>query len=113
MDCIFCKIVDGSIPAKIIYEDEQVIAFDDLYPKAPQHKLIIPKRHIATLNDLTVKDNLLMGHMVHTAQQLAQKLNIADSGYRIVLNCNEEGGQEVYHIHLHLLGGKKMYWPPG
>lgn len=113
MDCIFCKIVNAEIPATIIYQDEQVIAFDDIYPKAPQHKLIIPRRHIATVNDLTPEDGELVGHMTLTAKNIAKQLGIADSGYRIVLNCNQEGGQEIYHIHLHLIGGKQLSWPPG
>lgn len=113
MDCIFCKIVNGEIPAKIIYEDDQIIAFDDAYPKAPQHKLIIPRKHFATLNDLQKEDANLAGRLLLTAQQLAQDLGIAQSGYRVVINCNKGGGQEVYHVHLHLLGGRTLQWPPG
>ena len=113
MDCIFCKIVTQEIPATIIYEDNLVMAFDDLHPQAPVHKLIIPKAHIATVNDLDEGHQLLIGHMVLTAQTLAKELNIAEDGYRLVLNCNPQGGQEVYHIHAHLLGGRTMTWPPG
>jgi len=112
-DCLFCKIVQGAISANIIYEDEKIIAFDDIYPKAPQHKLIIPRRHIATLNDLTSEDVGLAGHMIYTAQSLAKQLGIAEDGYRVVMNCNAGGGQLVYHIHLHLLGGRSLVWPPG
>lgn len=113
MDCIFCKIVNKSFPANIIYADEHVIAFDDLYPKAPHHKLIIPRKHIATLNDMEKEDIHLCGHMLYTAQQLAKELGIAEAGYRVAMNCNKGGGQEIYHIHLHLLGGRSLNWPPG
>lgn len=113
MECIFCKIINGEIPAKIIYQDEQVIAFDDLHPQAPVHKLIVPRKHIATLNDINLKDKELLGHMLYVAKQLAKQLNIAKNGYRTLLNCNIDGGQAVFHIHLHLLGGRKMNWPPG
>ncbi len=113
MDCIFCKIINGEIPAKIIYQDEQVIAFDDLYPQAPIHKLIVPRKHIATLNDINLKDKELLGHMLYVSKQLAKQLSIAKNGYRTLLNCNIDGGQAVFHIHLHLLGGRKMQWPPG
>ena len=113
MDCLFCKIADGAIPAKIIYRDDQVIAFDDINPQAPQHKLIIPLKHIATINDLSPEDNHLIGHMLQTAKKLAKELNIADEGYRLVMNCNAGAGQTVFHIHAHLLGGRLMMWPPG
>lgn len=113
MDCLFCKIVDKSIPAKVVYEDEHIVAFDDIYPQAPQHKIIVPKKHIATINEMTEDDKLLIGHMMYTATQLAQRLNLQQDGYRLVMNCNEKGGQTVFHIHLHLLGGRQMTWPPG
>jgi histidine triad (HIT) family protein len=113
MDCLFCKVVSGEIPAKIIYRDDLVVAFDDIMPQAPQHKLIIPQKHIATLNELHPQDNELIGHMVQTSKMLAQQLAIADNGYRLVLNCNPDAGQSVFHIHMHLLGGRKMHWPPG
>lgn len=112
-DCLFCKIVSAEIPAKIIYQDEHVIAFDDIHPQAPQHKLIIPRKHIATLNDIDVDDTWLMGHLLQTAQHLAKQLETADVGYRVVMNCNKAAGQLVYHIHLHLLGGRSLTWPPG
>lgn len=112
-DCIFCKIVEGTIPAQIIYQDTKIVAFDDLHPKAPHHKLIIPRLHIATLNDVTPADQALIGHMFYVAQQIAKQLGIDATGYRTVMNCNAGGGQEVYHIHLHLLGGRQMTWPPG
>lgn len=114
MDCLFCKIASGQIPAKIIYEDDQVLAFDDIYPQAPQHKIIIPRKHLATLNDLnSSEDNQLLGQMIRTAAHLAKELKIADEGYRVVMNCNKASGQTVFHIHLHLLGGRLMSWPPG
>jgi len=113
MDCIFCKIAKGDIPATIIYSDDHVVAFEDLHPQAPHHKLIIPRKHISTLNDLQPEDTELMGHLVQAAGKLAEKLNMAKEGYRLVLNCNAKGGQTVYHIHAHLLGGRQMSWPPG
>ena len=112
-ECLFCKIADKQIPAKIIYEDEDVIAFDDINPQAPQHKIIIPRKHIATLNDLSTDDPALIGKMVQSATNLAKELNIADHGFRLVMNCNAGAGQTVFHIHLHLLGGRSMTWPPG
>jgi histidine triad (HIT) family protein len=113
MDCLFCKIVSGEIPATIIYRDEKVIAFNDINPQAPQHVLIVPHKHIATLNDLQVEDNELLGHMTQTAKNLAKKFGIAEAGYRLVMNCNADGGQTVFHIHMHLLGGRQLTWPPG
>jgi histidine triad (HIT) family protein len=113
MDCLFCKIAAGEIPAKILYQDARIIAFDDINPQAPQHKIIIPRQHISTINDLQTEDNDLVGYMVQSAARFAQELNIADSGYRLAMNCNADGGQTVFHIHLHLLGGRRMTWPPG
>jgi histidine triad (HIT) family protein len=113
MDCIFCKISAGELPATILYRDEQVLAFQDLHPRAPQHTLIIPHKHISTLNDLTEAESSLVGHMVKTASDLAKQQKIADSGYRVVFNCNAGAGQTVFHIHLHILGGRPMEWPPG
>lgn len=113
MDCIFCKIAHKQLPAQIAYEDEHVLAFADLHPRAPTHQLIIPKKHIATLNDLTEEDLPLAGHLLWVARQLAKQLGIAEAGYRIVNNCNAGGGQVVFHLHVHLLGGRPMDWPPG
>ena len=113
MDCLFCKIAKGEIPAQILYKDDLVAAFDDINPQAPIHKVLIPLKHIATLNDLHDEDSDLIGHMVQSAAMLAKQLNIANNGYRIVLNCNAHAGQSVFHIHLHLLGGRRMQWPPG
>lgn len=113
MDCLFCKIAEKQIPANLVHEDDRVVAFRDVNPQAPTHILVIPRRHIATTNDLSAADNELVGHMVTTAQRIAAAEGIADSGFRLALNCNADGGQSVYHIHLHLLGGRRMHWPPG
>lgn len=113
MDCLFCKIANGEIPAKVIYQDDKVVVFDDINPQGPQHKIIIPKKHIATINDLTPADESVTGYMVQTAAKIAKELNIAETGYRLVMNCNAAGGQTVFHIHLHLIGGRSMTWPPG
>jgi len=112
-DCIFCRIASGEIPAKIVYEDDHVVAFRDLSPQAPVHVLVIPRRHIATVNALAASDAELVGRMVLAAKQVAADEGIAEDGYRTVMNCNADGGQTVFHIHLHLLGGRRMEWPPG
>ncbi len=113
MSCLFCKIVAGELSSTILYQNEQIIAFKDIHPQAPHHVLIIPRKHIATVQDITDEDSLLIGNMVQTAKLLASELNIALDGYRLIFNCNSWGGQEVYHLHLHLLGGRPMQWPPG
>ncbi|BAN68653.1 histidine triad nucleotide-binding protein [endosymbiont of unidentified scaly snail isolate Monju] len=112
-DCIFCKIAAGEIPAEKVYEDDQVVGFRDLNPQAPVHVLLIPRRHITTLNDLTEADEALVGHLFRVAARIAADEGLAERGYRTVMNCNAEGGQTVFHIHLHLLGGRQMTWPPG
>jgi len=112
-DCIFCKIATGKINTELLYEDSQIVAFCDLHPQAPTHVLIIPRLHIATLNDLTPEHESLVGKMIMVAQQIAHDTGIAKRGYRTVFNCNAEAGQTVFHIHLHLLGGRYMNWPPG
>lgn len=112
-NCIFCDIVHGEKPATIVHQSDKVLAFKDIRPQAPIHILIIPKEHIATLNDLTPDDQDLIGEMFLVATALAKKLGLAEQGYRTVFNCNRDAGQEVYHIHLHLLGGRQFYWPPG
>lgn len=110
-NCLFCKMVAGVIKPDVVFEDDTVLAFKDINPQAPVHILIIPKVHIATLNDL---DNaLLAGQLLQTAAKLAKQEGLSDDGYRTVFNCNKKGGQEVYHLHLHLLGGRQMHWPPG
>ena len=108
MDCIFCQIIAGGIPGDILYQDEEAIVFRDIYPQAPTHLLIIPKRHIPSLTYLSEEDIPLMGHMVNIANQLAKKESIADSGYRLVINCGEQGGQLVPHLHMHLIGGRRL-----
>ncbi len=113
MDCLFCAVAKGEIPADIVYQDEQVVAFRDISPQAPTHILVIPKRHISTINDITEADTNLLGHIVLTAKNCADAEGLAEDGYRLVFNCNNAGGQAVYHIHLHLLGGRQMTWPPG
>lgn len=113
MSCLFCQIIAGEIPAKIVYQDDTVLAFEDIAPKAPTHILVIPRKHLATVNDLTDTDTAVAGRLVQTAKILAKKLGIAEDGYRLVINCNDQGGQEIHHIHLHLLGGRQMTWPPG
>lgn len=111
--CIFCKIVAGEIPAEQIFADERVIAFRDIDPQAPEHILIIPRQHIATTLDLSEDDNDLVGHIYQVAGRLARELGFAAQGFRVVNNCNEQGGQVVWHLHFHLLAGRHMSWPPG
>jgi histidine triad (HIT) family protein len=113
MNCIFCKIIKKELPAELVYQDEAIVAFNDRHPRAPIHQLILPRKHIATLNDLTEEDTILAGSMLQIARHLAKKANIDQSGYRTVFNCNRDGGQEVFHLHLHLLGGRILQWPPG
>ena len=110
-DCLFCKIIAGEIPSNKIFEDEDVYAFHDIGAQAPHHFLVVPKRHIATLND--ADDAALVGNLTLTASKIAKKIGFANDGYRVVMNCNEDGGQTVYHIHLHCLGGRSLSWPPG
>ncbi len=112
-DCLFCKMIAGKIPTDSVYQDEHVFAFRDINPQAPLHVLIVPKIHIATLNDLQQEHSLLIGHLFTAAKKIAEDEGVADSGYRTVINCNAEAGQSVYHIHLHLLAGRQMHWPPG
>lgn len=112
-DCIFCKIIVGEIPSTKIHEDEQILAFRDINPVASTHILIIPKKHIASINEITLDDEQLVGHMFTTAQSLAAEEGIAESGYRLIINVGPDGGQEVYHLHLHLIGGQKMRHPMG
>jgi histidine triad (HIT) family protein len=112
-DCLFCKIVRREIPVTIVYEDDHVLAFNDVNPQAPTHVLLVPKRHIASLNDLTPADDALVGELARRAAAIAAERAIAASGYRTVVNTNRDGGQTVFHIHLHLLGGRSMHWPPG
>lgn len=112
-NCIFCKIAAGEIPTEIVYQDEELVAMRDLNPQAPTHILIIPRRHIATLNDLGAQDQALAGQMILAAQKVAAQEGIAEAGYRTVFNCNAGAGQTVFHLHLHVLGGRALSWPPG
>lgn len=112
MDCLFCKIIDGSIPSNKIYEDELIYAFYDIDPKAPTHFLVIPKKHITSLEEIESKDKELLGHILLKISEIAKELKL-DSGYRVVTNIKEDGGQTVNHLHFHILGGRSLQWPPG
>ncbi|ADL12151.1 histidine triad nucleotide-binding protein [Acetohalobium arabaticum] len=112
-NCIFCKIANHEMDSDIVYEDEKVVAFRDLEPQAPVHILIVPKKHIATVLDLAEEDNELVGHIYQVASKIAEEEGIAEDGFRVVNNCNEAGGQTVFHLHFHLLGGRDLQWPPG
>ena len=112
-DCLFCKIVAGEIPSEFIYEDDDVVAFHDVNPQAPHHFLCIPKQHIATTNDLQNEQAHIIGKLFMAAKTVAGDLGVAEDGYRLVMNCNQHGGQTVFHIHLHVLAGRVMQWPPG
>jgi histidine triad (HIT) family protein len=112
-DCLFCNIINGEIHGSIVYEDDRIIAFNDINPQAPTHVLVLPKRHIATLNDLAADDDQLVGELVRRAAAIAKERGISSGGFRTVFNTNREAGQTVFHIHLHLLGGRAMHWPPG
>jgi histidine triad (HIT) family protein len=112
-DCLFCRIIAGEIPGHIVYQDERVFALEDINPQAPMHLLVIPRRHIATLNDLAPEDDALLGEMMRRAAALARDRGLERRGYRTVFNCNAAAGQTVFHIHLHVLGGRAFSWPPG
>lgn len=112
-DCIFCKIAAGAIPSKKAYEDDRVLAFHDISPQAPVHVLVIPKKHLTSMMNLTPEDDMLLGHMFRTAQKLAEELGVAQEGFRLVFNTGVNGGQTVPHLHMHLLGGRELGWPPG
>ena len=112
-DCLFCKIVAREIPASIVYEDDRVLAFNDINPQGPTHVLVVPKRHIATLNDLAAGDDPIVGEMVRRAAAIAKDRGIEAGGFRTVFNTNKDAGQTVFHIHLHLIGGRNLAWPPG
>ena len=112
-ECLFCRIVAGDLPASIVFQDERLIAFEDINPQAPTHLLIVPRRHVATLNELTAEDDGLVGEIIRRAAAIAKDRGIAEGGFRTVFNCNAGAGQTVFHIHLHLLGGRPLEWPPG
>lgn len=113
MSCLFCRIAAGEIPASIVHQDDRVIAFDDINPQAPMHVLVMPRRHISTLNDLSKEDDQLVGEIVRRGAAIANERGYGEGGYRTVLNCNADAGQTVFHIHLHVLGGRSFAWPPG
>ncbi|MET0552743.1 MAG: histidine triad nucleotide-binding protein [Vicinamibacteria bacterium] len=113
MSCLFCEIVAGRIPAKVAYQDDDVLAFHDINPQGPVHVLLVPKRHITSLVDLTVDDDGVVGGLVRKARDLAVSLGLGERGFRLVFNCGEDAGYSVYHIHLHLVGGRTLAWPPG
>jgi histidine triad (HIT) family protein len=112
-DCLFCRIIAGEIKGTVVYEDADVVAIKDINPQAPLHALVMPRRHVATINDLTPADDALLGSMFRAAATLARRHGYDQRGYRTVFNCNAEAGQSVFHIHLHVLGGRAMTWPPG
>ena len=113
MSCLFCKIINREIPASIVYEDERVLAFNDINPQASTHVLVIPKQHVATLNDLEPGHDTIVGELVRRASAIAKERGIDSAGYRTVFNTNRDAGQTVFHIHLHLIGGRSLAWPPG
>jgi len=112
-DCLFCKIIERKIPSSVVYEDDRILAFNDIDPQAPTHVLIMPKRHIPTLNDLGVEDEQIIGELVRRAATIAKERGFSETGYRTLFNTNRSAGQSVFHIHLHLLGGRPFSWPPG
>jgi histidine triad (HIT) family protein len=111
--CIFCRIVERSLPARIVFEDDEIVAFEDAHPQAPVHTLIVPRKHLASLKDATAEDALLLGRMLSVATQLARERGLEARGYRTVINTGSGAGQSVFHLHLHLLGGRVFHWPPG
>lgn len=111
--CLFCRVIAGDAPANMLYEDDRLVVIQDVRPQAPLHVLVIPRRHIPTLNDLSPEDDGLVGEMFRRAAVVARERGTADAGYRTVFNCNRQAGQSVYHIHLHVLGGRPLGWPPG
>ncbi len=113
MSCLFCEIVAGRIPAKVAYQDDEVLAFHDINPQGPVHVLVVPKRHITSLLDLTPAEDAVVGTLVRKARDLAAEQGLAERGFRLVFNCGEDAGYSVYHIHLHLVGGRTLAWPPG
>jgi histidine triad (HIT) family protein len=113
MSCLFCRIIAGEIPGTFLYQDDRLVVLQDINPQAPLHALVVPRRHIASLNELSADDDGLVGEMIRRAAALAKEHGVAERGYRTVFNCNAEAGQTVFHIHLHVLGGRPMGWPPG
>ncbi len=112
-NCLFCKIATGQIPSKIVYQDQDVVAFEDINPQAPHHVLLIPRRHIASMSDLTLEDGPILAKLFIAAQELAHQMDIDESGFRFLTNVGPDSGQSVFHLHFHLLGGRRLGWPPG
>ena len=112
-DCLFCRMIAGQVPSSILYENDRMVAIADINPQAPLHALIIPRRHVATLNDLVEADDTLVGEMIRCAAAIAKERGYSQRGYRTLFNCNREAGQSIYHLHLHLLAGRPLRWPPG
>ena|SRR5579872_2217327 len=112
-ECLFCRIINGEINATIVYEDEHVVAFNDINPQGPTHVLLVPRKHMASLNDLLPGDDQIIGELVRRAAAIAKSRGIAEGGYRTVFNTNRDAGQTVFHVHLHLIGGRSLHWPPG
>jgi histidine triad (HIT) family protein len=113
MACLFCEIAAGRAPSRTVHEDDRLVAFDDVRPQAPTHVLVIPRRHVSSLVDLAADDDGLVGAMLRTARDIASRLGLGERGFRLVMNCGEDAGESVHHIHLHLLGGRRLAWPPG
>jgi histidine triad (HIT) family protein len=113
MTCLFCRIIAGEIPGKFLYQDDRLVVLQDVNPQAPLHALVIPRKHVDSLNDLSAEDDGLIGEMIRRAAAVARERGVSERGYRTVFNCNSEAGQTVFHIHLHVLGGRPMAWPPG
>ncbi len=113
MNCLFCSIIEKKFPSKVVYEDKSVFAFEDVNPQAPIHILVVPKKHISTVLETKPEDNELIGHLFQVANKIARDKGVAEKGFRLVINCNREAGQTIYHTHLHLLAGRPMHWPPG
>jgi histidine triad (HIT) family protein len=112
-DCLFCKISDNQIPAKIVFQDDKAMAFEDIHPESPIHVIIIPRKHISTILDITDEDQDIMGYLYLVAKRIAIDKSLAEDGFRLVVNCGKSGGQEISHIHIHMLGGRLFGWPPG
>lgn len=112
-NCLFCKIADKEIDSDVVYEDDHVVAFNDINPQAPHHILIIPRKHIATINDIDMTDTDVLGNLFIATKNIAKQLDVAENGYRVVMNCNRDAGQTVFHLHLHFLAGRPLHWPPG
>ncbi len=112
-DCLFCKIIEEKIPSEIVYSDDKILAFNDINPQSPLHVIFVPRKHVPTANDLSGDDYLLISHIFEKIKNFAHDKGVADGGYRVVVNCNKKGGQEIYHLHVHFMAGRDLGWPPG